>query len=109
MFIDGAHRFPCTCIDWYYVERKLRIGGVVGLDDFKIPSVRVLFDFLRVEEEWELTKIVRNAAFFRKIREPDQPYYWRSQRFNTNDESWRKKPLISRVKAWAARKWHSLG
>lgn len=40
VFIDGQHRFPCPCIDWYYVEGKLKIGGIVGIDDFKMPSVR---------------------------------------------------------------------
>jgi predicted O-methyltransferase YrrM len=105
-FIDGAHKFPLPCIDWYYMERKLKVGGIIGVDDFKMPSVRVLIDFLKIEDEWELIRIVRNAAFFRKVREYDHPYYWRSQRFNTDDESWRRKSLISRVKAWVTIKLH---
>lgn len=101
VLIDGAHRFPFPCIDWHYTEGKLVLGGIIGLDDYKMPSVRVLFDFMNVEEEWELIAVIYDTAFFKKIREPVEPYYWKSQKFNSIDKSWRSPfgSLIAKLKA----------
>jgi hypothetical protein len=82
VFIDGAHRFPWPILDWHYTARRLRIGGTLGVDDFKMPSVHILFQFLRGEEEWELIRIVQNTAFFRKLREPKELVDWSGQKIN---------------------------
>ncbi len=57
VFIDGAHRFPFPCL------------GLSGVDDFAMPSVRILFDFLRAEDEWTLVETIARTAFFRRDRE----------------------------------------
>ncbi len=82
IFIDGAHRFPIPIIDWYYTASKLKPGGIVCVDDFKIPSVKILYDFLSIEEEWELIKIMNNTAFFKKLQEPKNVNDWTSQKIN---------------------------
>ncbi|MBM0202948.1 class I SAM-dependent methyltransferase [Micromonospora sp. STR1s_5] len=69
VFIDGAHRFPFPCMDWHYTESRLRVGGVLGVDDYAMPSVRVLYDFLMGEDEWELTAVLGRTALFRRVRE----------------------------------------
>jgi hypothetical protein len=71
VFIDGAHRFPYPIVDWHYLQKRLAIGGIIGLDDIEIPSIKVLHDFLNGEEEWELLNIIGNRiAFFRYLRKP---------------------------------------
>jgi Methyltransferase domain len=83
VLIDGAHAFPAPIVDWYYAAPKLQINGLLGVDDYKMPSVKVLYDFLRVEEEeWEFIAIVRNTAFFRKLREQRQLIDWKGQIIN---------------------------
>jgi hypothetical protein len=86
ILIDGAHFFPLPIIDWHYTERHLRIGGILCLDDYKMPSVRCLFDFLCTEDEWSLIEIFQNTAFFKKIKEPSRGELlgddWKSQRYN---------------------------
>ena len=67
IFIDGAHRFPFPIIDFHYTESRLKIGGILGIDDTRIPSVKILCDFLCGENEWKLIKKFRNTAFFKKI------------------------------------------
>lgn len=69
VFIDGAHRFPFPCLDWHYTEARLRVGGIVGVDDWDMPSVRVLHDFLAGEDEWDPVGILGRTSFFRRQRE----------------------------------------
>ncbi len=69
VFIDGAHRFPFPCLDWHYTHTRLGIGGVIGVDDYEMPSVRILYDFLCGEDEWQLMRTVDRTAFFRKLAE----------------------------------------
>ncbi len=83
VFIDGAHAFPAPIIDWHYTARKLRTGGTLGVDDYKMPSVKILYDFLCGEEEWELLMIVENTAFFRKLRELKYITDWPGQKINS--------------------------
>ncbi|HWO43630.1 MAG TPA: class I SAM-dependent methyltransferase, partial [Candidatus Eisenbacteria bacterium] len=83
IFIDGAHAFPAPILDWHYSARGLKIGGLLAVDDYKMPSVKMLFDFLRGEEEWELLSIVQNTAFFRKRAEMKALADWRGQKINS--------------------------
>jgi hypothetical protein len=98
VFIDGAHGFPAPIIDWHYTARRLRLGGVLGLDDFRMPSVRILYDFLCIEKEWELIEIVQNTAFFRKTRELRGIDDWRGNRINRWFRGDRLMPVSERVK-----------
>ena len=45
-FIDGAHTFDHALVDFFYVDRLLKIGGVVAFDDCEFPSVRKLLRFI---------------------------------------------------------------
>jgi predicted O-methyltransferase YrrM len=38
-FIDGAHTFDHVLVDFFYIDRMLRVGGVVAFDDVNWPSV----------------------------------------------------------------------
>ena len=89
ILIDGAHRFPYAILDWHFSHLKLRIGGVLAVDDFKMPSVRFLVDFLLKESEWELIEPCENTIFFRKITQPSVSGDWLSQKINTDDYSWK--------------------
>ena len=82
VFIDGAHGFPAPIIDWHYTARKLRLGGILAVDDYKMPSVQMLYNFLCTEDEWELISIVQNTAFFRKLQEPKVLEHWDGQKIN---------------------------
>lgn len=85
VFIDGAHRFPFPIIDFHYTEMRLKPGGIMIVDDININSVRILWDFLKAEEEWEELATVYDTAFFRKLREPNRSRDELGQRFNEKD------------------------
>jgi hypothetical protein len=89
VFIDGPHYFPFPIVDWHFAEKKVPIGGIVAIDDYLIPSVRILHDFLLGENEWELIQSFHSirrrhtgTSFFRRKREPPTPYWHLCQKMN---------------------------
>ena len=82
MLIDGAHGFPYPMVDYHYTEHRLKIGGTLVVDDIDIPSVRVLYGFIKGELEWEETALIAKTAFFRKLQEPVRDRDFEGQRFN---------------------------
>lgn len=82
VFIDGAHRFPFPIIDWYYTAARVPTGGIVAVDDCRMPSVRILHDFLAAEDDWELIQSLHVTAFFRRVRETVNVWDWADQKIN---------------------------
>jgi predicted O-methyltransferase YrrM len=39
-FIDGQHTFDYVLVDFFLIDKLLRPGGIVVLDDFTYPSIR---------------------------------------------------------------------
>jgi SAM-dependent methyltransferase len=81
--IDGAHSFPHPVVDFHYVSRRLRPGGVLVLDDVPIPSVGDVYRFLHDDPRWELVDLVdHRAAAFRLVRPLPDGDPWGDQRRN---------------------------
>jgi hypothetical protein len=82
VLIDGAHRFPFPMLDWHFTERRIPVGGIVAVDDFPMPSVRILYDFLLGEDEWELVQQFQVTSFFRRRQLTVSVWDWADQRIN---------------------------
>ncbi len=82
VFLDGAHRFPFPIVDWHYTSERLKVGGVIALDDYQIPSVEILYNFLSTDDNWDLIQVKNNTAFFKKIKEPLILDDWQGQSIN---------------------------
>jgi hypothetical protein len=81
--VDGAHTFPFPVVDWHYVSRRLRVGGVLILDDVPTPAVTVVATHMRRDPAWRLLETAGSrSAAFRKLREEDAGKPWRDQAFN---------------------------
>lgn len=52
VFIDGGHGFPTPILDWYYAGGRLRVGGLLILDDVSLPAVALLVDVLKQDPRW---------------------------------------------------------
>ncbi|MCW8926658.1 MAG: class I SAM-dependent methyltransferase [Xanthomonadales bacterium] len=69
VLIDGAHGFPVPFIDWYYTADRLKVGGLLVLDDTQLWPVHVLKEFLLREPEWRLEKdFLPRSTVFRKTQ-----------------------------------------
>jgi predicted O-methyltransferase YrrM len=68
--IDGGHGFPLPFLDWFYIAPRLKIGGLILVDDTHLWTSQTLRDVLRSEPEWEEERTPdRKTAVFRKVRE----------------------------------------
>ena len=83
VLVDGAHRFPFASIDFHYTEQRIPVGGIFILDDVHMPSVRILYQFLMKEKEWELVQKVKNTAFFKRVAVTTIYSDWQGQEMNS--------------------------
>jgi hypothetical protein len=83
-FIDGNHGWPAVFVDFCYLNRMLRVGGLLFVDDVHLFPVGQLVGLLRQQPHFELVAIdARKMATFRK--KVDQPYLpdWSREPFLT--------------------------
>jgi predicted O-methyltransferase YrrM len=99
VLIDGGHGFPTPFVDWCYTAERLRVGGLLVIDDIHLWTGRVLRDFLAEEPGWSLrAEFPLRAVVFEKTAPmpalPEwfaQPFVWRrSQRAATPGHALRK-------------------
>ena len=51
-FIDASHLFDYTLLEFFYIDKMLRVGGILCFDDVTMPGVRKVCQFM-----------VRNRAY----------------------------------------------
>lgn len=60
-FIDGWHTFDFTLIDFFYIDRLLRVGGVVVFDDANWPAVRKVCRYVRSNRSYKVFRCLNRA------------------------------------------------
>ena len=81
VLLDGAHGFPYPVLDWWYVAPRVRVGGVVLLDDAYMPPVRVVLDALREQPAWEVAAAIgQRTVAVRKVSDELPPWDWHGER-----------------------------
>jgi Methyltransferase domain len=79
VLIDGAHGFPYPILDWWFLAPRLRIGGLLVVDDCYFPPVGAVVDFLRAQPSWELAALPgRRTVVFSKLAEAEPSADWSS-------------------------------
>lgn len=53
-FIDGMHTFDYSLIDFFYIDRMLRIGGIVVLDDVGMAGIKKLCKYILTNRAYSL-------------------------------------------------------
>ena len=69
VLIDGGHGFPIPFVDWLYCARKIRLDGMVIVDDTQLWTAAVLRDFLDADPDWQLERHFVRGVAFRKVNE----------------------------------------
>jgi predicted O-methyltransferase YrrM len=55
-FIDGWHTFDYTLVDFFLIDKLLRVGGVVVLDDSDWPAIRKFLRFVRMNLNYSVIR-----------------------------------------------------
>jgi predicted O-methyltransferase YrrM len=83
-YIDGCHGYPFPALDWHYIDRFLKLGGIVGMDNAELRPVREHCDFLLENGSYDLLDRLFDGAlivqFFRKVRNEDRE--WVDQKYS---------------------------
>jgi predicted O-methyltransferase YrrM len=51
-YVDGWHTFDYTLLDWWYIDKMLPVGGVVGLNDCGWPAVEKVIRFVLTHRKY---------------------------------------------------------
>jgi predicted O-methyltransferase YrrM len=97
--IDGGHAFPLPFVDWLYIARRLRVGGLVIVDDINLPTCGILHAFLDAERErWQRVELFERTSVFRKLSDVViSPNDWTGQPWVLSELA-RKQPARVRVR-----------
>jgi predicted O-methyltransferase YrrM len=69
-FLDGPHGYPFPELEYFYVYPHLRTGALLVIDDIHIPTIYQFFRFVAEDEMFELERVERTTAFFRRTASP---------------------------------------
>ena len=95
--IDGDHTFPHPIVDYFYINKHLRVGGILAIDDINMPTVGILHEFLITEPAYKLVKFDGlKTGVYRKVGETS--YTWQTQRFNSSYPNFSYLPFQTRVR-----------
>ncbi len=72
-FIDGGHTFDHCLIDFFYIDRMLRVGGIVAFDDSNWPPIARVIRFILANRNYRVHAALaparrRNTSLQRRIR-----------------------------------------
>ena len=84
VLVDGAHAFPVPFLDWYYGAEKLKVGGLMVVDDTHLLTGTMLADFMGADPRWEpvVRDDVSHFAIYRKRVHP------------VHDDDWTRQPYV---------------
>jgi predicted O-methyltransferase YrrM len=69
-FIDGWHTFDHALVDFFYIDRLLRTGGLVAFDDVDYPAVRKLMRYVSRYPHYRVVDALsRPAVLSRAMKE----------------------------------------
>lgn len=107
VLIDGAHGFPYPVLDWWWVAPRLKVGGVVLLDDAYMPPVAAIVDALRRDPAWSVEGPVGYRTVILRKRGESLPHFDWDGRMVGGRMSFRYLPPAARVVASARHRFFS--
>jgi Methyltransferase domain len=122
IIVDGNHAFPAPMVDWFYMTRHLRTGGVLVVDDVELWTGAVLADFLDGEAGvWVRIERTKRFAVYRLVGDVsdalgrswvDQPHVVKSSDLSmignphvVHSSRHPGQPIVTRLQRIARRSW----
>jgi predicted O-methyltransferase YrrM len=62
-YVDGRHNFEYALLDFFYIDKMLRRGGVVGFNDCDWLPVRAVLRFVRRHRQYERIDVGLDALY----------------------------------------------
>jgi predicted O-methyltransferase YrrM len=66
-FVDGWHTFDYALVDFFYIDRLLRIGGLIVFDDALYPSIRKVCRYIATNRAYT---VIDDGARRPETRDP---------------------------------------
>lgn len=64
--IDGCHTFDHTLLDFFYINRMLRVGGIVVFDDVNMPAINKVAKYVATYPCYRLVGAVNERGWQRR-------------------------------------------
>jgi len=74
-FIDSSHMFDQTIVELYFLNRMLRLGGMIGLHDYFLPGIYTALQFLLSNLPYSLTSTTASVSFIEKQAADGRPWW----------------------------------
>jgi hypothetical protein len=69
--LDGPHGYPFPDLEYYYFYPQMETGGLLLIDDIKIPSVHRMFEIVKADAMFRLLDVAgENLAVFQRTDAP---------------------------------------
>jgi Methyltransferase domain len=82
-YLDGCHGYPFPALDWHYIDKHLRVGGIIGMDNVELRPVREHCEFLEENGSYRLAGAVADGYFVRFYTKlMDQNREWIDQAYS---------------------------
>jgi hypothetical protein len=82
-YLDGCHGYPFPALDWHYIDKHLKVGGLLGMDNAELRPVREHCEFLEENKAYRLAGNVIDGAFVRFYEKlGDQDREWIDQPYS---------------------------
>jgi predicted O-methyltransferase YrrM len=102
VLVDGDHAFPIPFLDWFHAATRLRVGGLVIVDDTQIRTGALLRAFLDSEVEtgrWQRrAALERTVMFEKRADEVLDPRGWVGQPFCALEDPPEPLSLVGRAR-----------
>lgn len=60
-YVDGWHTFDYVLMDFFYIDKMLRVGGIVGFNDCDMPAINKVLNFVTRHRKYVEVPLVPKA------------------------------------------------
>jgi hypothetical protein len=65
--VDGNHGFPSALLDFFYLGKALKIGGILVQDDMHIYTCQLLASFMQSDDGWSIEQKNSRIVIAKKL------------------------------------------